>query len=76
MQRLVLSVIDDFSVRVITLRTLEGAEVVIWFVRFDATKPHRCAAVRALRQVESQSRWIKNGGCGHGRLHANYRKII
>jgi hypothetical protein len=73
---LVLSVFDDFSVRVTTLRTLECAPVVIGFVWLDATKPQRCAAVRALRQVESQSRWIKNSGCGHGRLHANYRNII
>ena len=70
-----LSVFDDFSVRLITLRTFECAPVVIWFVRFDATEPHRYPALRALRQVESQSRCIKNSGCGHGHLHAEFQKF-
>jgi hypothetical protein len=44
-----LSVSNNFSVRAITLRTLEHAPVVIWLVRFDATEPHQAAAVRAFR---------------------------
>jgi hypothetical protein len=66
MQRLVLSVFDDFGLRATTLQTLEGAPVVIWLVGFDATKPHRCLAVRTLWLLQNQSRWIKNGRCGHG----------
>jgi hypothetical protein len=72
---LILSVFDDFGVRLITLRTFECAPVVIGFVWLDATKPHRCATVRALRQVESQSRWIKYTGCGHGWPHTQYRNL-
>jgi len=69
------SVFDDFGMRLITLRTFECAPVVIGFVWLDATKPHRYPALRALRQVESQSRWVKHSGCGHGHLHAEFRKF-
>jgi hypothetical protein len=61
---LVLSVFNDFGVRVITLRTFECAPVVIGFVWLDATKPHRCATVRALRRVDTKSRTqIEKASC-------------
>jgi hypothetical protein len=57
--RLGLPVFDDFSVRVIAFLALEGASAAIWFVRFNANKPHQGAAVWAFWLVEKQSRWVK-----------------
>jgi hypothetical protein len=54
-----LSVFDDFGLRVITFLTPEGSSVVIWFIRFNANKPHQGATVGASWLAENQSRWVK-----------------
>jgi hypothetical protein len=41
------------------LLALEGASVVIWFIRFNANKPHQGAALWAFWLTEDQSRWVK-----------------
>jgi hypothetical protein len=66
MQRLVLSVFGDFSVRVTTFLALEGASVLIWFIRFNANKPHQGATLGAFWLVEKQSCWIKRLEIRHG----------
>jgi hypothetical protein len=71
---LVLSVFDDFGVRLITFLALEGPAVVIWFIRFNANKPHQGATLGAFWLVENQSRWVKRLEIRHGCTTKRSRK--
>ena len=61
-----LRVFDDFTVRVPALLALEGASVVIWFIRFKANKPHQGGTVGTFWLAENQSRWVKRLEIRHG----------
>jgi hypothetical protein len=75
-----LPVFNDFSEGVSAFLALVGAPVVIWFIRFNANKPHQGAAVWAFWLAEDQSRWVKGleirHGCTHKKLSQPYSRFI